>query len=185
MFETIKELNIVCVSHNNALCQWCEQHKRDYTFLQPPNIFFDPSFLPVEVHEKIPQHHTKICLLHLELWTLSAVYDIVSKIHPDQLIGVGFDTSIGNRLGYNLFHFYKSPPILPKIIIGQELSFEQLDTVSSKCACVKVGSNVFHLDIMEGISKLIKKFANKRITLTTNVLISQVPYEFVSGLQQE
>lgn len=186
MFLSLRGMKIVSVTSNTSLHRWCKENKEDYSFIFPKRTICDHSFLPVNVLYDLPTNFNKICLVHVELWTLASVYRLLLQVKDlTQIVGIGFNTSVGNFLGYNLMHYFTPLPPPVQSPIKQHLSFQDIEDISSNCVSLKVGSNVFHLEIVNKLAPLIKKFASKRITFATNQHPSHIPFDFVQKLKSD
>jgi len=181
MVSDLTGLEIIITENSQELNKWCHQHS-EYTFLAPAGVLIDNS--RTAVLRTVPKQFQKLCLMNLELWTLGNIHTLVSKFGLSKICGIGFTSSIGNRLNYNPIH-YLAPIPTPFVHDVQVLPISDLERLATKkCVVVKVGSNVFRTEILQKLRQTIKQFANKKVSFVTNVALHSVPYSFRTRFRQ-
>jgi len=176
MYEQLQRLRFVSVDTRHDLVLWCKKHS-DFNFLTKKEFMLDIE-IPVS-YTLDPSKQN--CFLHVDLWTISDVQKALNGADPSSAWGIGFKNSIGNRCGYNLFHFIPAqiPPI-PSLKVD-ESTLEGLLTrkTRSGCVVVNVGRTIFHNPIVQKLKEAFPSTRGRKITFATTVPFNKIPYEFI------
>ena len=178
MFQQIKRLRFVSVDTNAELVNWCKNNP-EFNFVTTKKFLLDT---PISV-SYVLDPSKKNCLLNIELWTISDVQQLLQGADPSSVWGIGFNKSVGNRCGYNMFHFIHAQiPSIPSYKFD-ELKLDDVANTRTKCTIVKVGTNMFHSAIVHKLRVAFPQKRGRKITFTTDVPISDVPYSFIQSIK--
>lgn len=176
LFQKTQLMNMFSVNNHQEMVEWCTTNDSLY-YLVHPQMIVDPCIFPVPIHVELPSDGSRICLLHLEQWSLNDLRTIFKNYSPNDVTAVGFATSKGNRFGYNAMHTVpENIPPVPTVDI-QTIDFADIGKSTARCVMVKVGANLFHKSILTRVLNVVKKNTRNRMTCIADNL-TQIPYEF-------
>jgi len=176
IYRNMFNMTMIRVQDHKELKTWCMEND-DFVFLTHNRILMDTSIFPFSVVEDITPG-SKICLLHLECWTLHDLDMVFKKIRPEDVTGIGFVSSIGNRFGYNVLHCFQDFVPTIKNPIEEVLNFQNWSESNKKVILIRVGENLFHNNILSQLQDYIKKYAHKKVSYIVDSKINYIPWSF-------